>query len=79
MTNLPVMDMTVVEAIKKQIDNVKNDLDAHGSADRITDLVDDNKLVGKESYKPLLRSFCEVLREKGYPQTADFLIKQWRL
>ena len=73
------MDMTVVEAIKKQIDNVKNDLDAHGSADRITDLVDDNKLIGKESYKPLLRSFCEVLREKGYPQTADFLIKQWRL
>lgn len=79
MTELPMMDMAVVGAIKRLMDNIKNDIDAHNSVDQITDLVDDNKLVGKESYKPLLKSFCDLLREKGYPQTADFIVKQWRL
>ncbi len=79
MTELPTLDMAVVGTIKKLIENIRNDIDAHDSADQITDMVDDCKLVGKEAYKPLLRSFCDLLREKGYPQTADFLVKQWHL
>jgi hypothetical protein len=79
MTELFTMDMAVVGAIKRLMDNIKNDVDTHDSVDQITDLVDDYKLVGKGGYKPLLTSFCDLLREKGYPQTADFLVKQWRL
>jgi hypothetical protein len=79
MAELPTMDMAVVGAIKRLLENIKNDIDMHDSVDQITDLVDDHKLVGKSSYKPLLRSLCDLLREKGYPQTADFLIKQWKL
>jgi hypothetical protein len=79
MAELPTMDMAIVGAINKMLDNIKNDIDMHGSVDQITDLVDDNKLVGKSAYKPLLRSLCNLLREKGYPQTADFLVKQWEL
>jgi hypothetical protein len=78
MTELPMLDATVV-AIKKLLDNIKNDVDAHNSADQITDLVEQHRLNEKEAYRPLLRSFSDLLREKGYPQTADFLVKQWHL
>ncbi len=79
MSDLPIMDLTMVNEIKRLVDNIRNDVDAHGSADQIADLVEDHKLDKNETYKPLLRSFCDVLREKGYPQTADFLMKQWHL
>ncbi len=79
MTELPILDATVVGAIKKLLDNIKNDVDPHNSADQITDLVEQHKLNGKEAYRPLLKSFSDLLREKGYPQTADFLVKQWHL
>lgn len=79
MTGLPILDMTIVGAIKGLMDNIRNDIDPHDSADQITDLVEEHKLDRKEAYKPLLKSFSELLREKGYPQTADFLVKQWHL
>ena len=79
MPGLPVLDMSLVNIIKQMKDNVKNDIDPHKSMDKIADLVEDNKLFNKGGYKPLLRSVCDVLREKGYPSTAEFLTKQWRL
>jgi hypothetical protein len=79
MTELPMMDLTVVNAIKNLMDNIKNDIAPGNSMDDIADLVHDHKLIGKNSYKPLLRSICDLLREKGYPTTADFFTKHWRL
>jgi hypothetical protein len=79
MTELPILDASVVGAIKKLLDNIKNDIDPHNSADQITDLVEEHKLNEKKAYRPLLKSFSDLLREKGYPQTADFLVKQWHL
>ncbi len=79
MTELPILDMTLVGAIKGLMDNIRNDIDPHDSADQITDLVEEHKLDRKEAYKHLLKSFSDLLREKGYPQTADFLVKQWHL
>ncbi len=79
MTGLPILDMSLVNVIKQLMENIKNDIDPHKSMDGIADLVEDNKLSMKDEYKPLLRSVCDVLREKGFPSTADFLIKQWRL
>ena len=79
MTGLPILDMSLVNVIKQLMENIKNDIDPHKSMDGIADLVEDNKLGRKDEYKPLLRSVCDVLREKGFPSTADFLIKQWRL
>jgi hypothetical protein len=79
MTGLPTLDMALVKEIKRLLDNIKNDVDAHDSADGITDLVEEHKLDRNEAYRPLLKSFSDLLREKGYPQTADFLVKQWHL
>jgi hypothetical protein len=79
MNELPILDATVVGAIKKHLDDIRNDIDPHNSADQITDLVEQHKLDEKKAYGPLLKSFTELLREKGFPQTADFLAKQWHL
>jgi hypothetical protein len=79
MTELPILDPAIVGAIKSLLDNIKNDIDPHNSADQITNLVEEHKLETKTAYRPLLRSFSELLREKGYPQTADFISKQWHL
>ena len=79
MNELPILDATVVGAIKKLLDDIRNDIDPHYSADQITNLVEEHKLNDKKAYSPLLKSFTELLREKGFPQTADFLVKQWHL
>ena len=79
MTELPMMDMAVVGSIKKLMDNIKNDLDQGNSMDDIADLVFEYKLNEKKAYKTLLQSVCDLLREKGYPQTADFFVKHWHL
>jgi hypothetical protein len=79
MTELPVMNIGVVNSIKKLMDNIKNDIDPGNSMDDIADMVHDNKLIGKNTYRPLLQSVCDLLREKGYPATADFFTKHWRL
>jgi hypothetical protein len=79
MSELPTMDMAVVEAIKELKQNIKNDVDAGNRMDDIANLVFEHKLTEKEAYKPLLQSVCDLLREKGYPQTADFFAKHWRL
>jgi hypothetical protein len=76
---LPVLDTSVVDALKKLRDNVKNDIDLYASMDRIQELVVERRLVVNAAYKPLLKSVCDLLREKGYPQTAKALEKDWRL
>jgi hypothetical protein len=79
MTELPILDTTLVGAIKKLMDNIRNDVDQYSSMDQIADLVIENKLVRKKAYKPLLKSVCDLIQEKGYPQTAALLLKDWQL
>lgn len=79
MTELPMLDMTVVEAIKKLMGNIRNDVNQYDSMDDIADLVFDHTLAGKKAYKPLLQSVCDLLIEKGYAQTSDFFVKHWHL
>lgn len=79
MNELPVMNFSVVNSIKQLMANIENGIDPGNSMDDIADIVHDNKLINKSSYKPLLQSVCDLLREKGYPATADFFVKHWRL
>ena len=69
----------ILEEIEIRIENIRNDLDPYGNADGITDLVEDHHLSVREDVKPLLKSFCDLLREKGYPDTATFMSKQWHI
>jgi len=79
MTEIPMLDMTVVEAIKKLMGNIKNDVDQYDSMDDIADMVFDHKLAEKKAYKSLLQSVCDLLLKKGYAQTSDFFVKHWHL
>jgi hypothetical protein len=78
MIELPVLDPLIVE-LKRLINNIKNDADIYGSMDQIAEMVVEYKLSDKEVYKPLLQSACTLIREKGFPQTAAFAEKNWRL
>ena len=75
---LPMLDPLVVE-LKRLIDNIKNDADIYGSMDQIAEMVVEHKLADKKAYKTLLQSACTLIREKGFPQTAAFAEKNWRL
>jgi hypothetical protein len=77
--DLPVLDPVVSGEIKRLRDNIKNDIDIYNSMDQITELVVEHKLVGKKAYQQLLKSVCDLIREKGFPQTAAFAEKDWRL
>ena len=79
MTEFQILDTTVVSAVKNLRDNIKNDIDQFNSMEQIAELVYDHKLIGKNAYKTLLQSVCDLLREKGYTQTADFFVKHWQL
>jgi hypothetical protein len=70
---------SMLEEIKIRIENIRNDLDTDENADGITDLVEDNHLSDREDFKPLLKSFCDLLKEKGYPDTSAFISKQWHI
>ena len=61
------------------MDNIVNDIDRYNSTDQIVDLADEHKLAEKKAYIPLLQSVCNLLREKGYPQTAKLFMTHWRL
>jgi len=78
MIELPMLDPLVVE-LKRLIDNIKNDADIYGSMDQIAEMVVEYKLADKKAYKSLLQSACTLIREKGFPQTAAFAEKNWRL
>lgn len=79
MTELPIIDPTLTTAIKKLMDNIKNGIDQYNSMEQLADLVDDNKLAEKKAYKNLLQSICDLLREKGYPQTSARFVMHWHL
>ena len=79
MTEFQILDTTVVSAVKNLRDNIKNDIDQFNSMEQIAELVYDHKLIGENAYKKLLQSVCDLLRGKGYAQTADFFLKHWRL
>jgi hypothetical protein len=70
---------TIKDAIKMLIENIRNDVAPHQSADKIADLVEDHKLQKIEEIKPLLKNFSDVLLEKGFTNTSNFLNKQWHL
>jgi hypothetical protein len=78
MIELPMLDPLVVE-LKRLIDNIKNDQNIYGTMDQIAEMVVEHKLADKKAYKPLLQSVCTLIREKGFPQTAAFAEKDWRL
>ena len=78
MIELPMLDPLVVE-LKRLIDNIKNDADIYGSMDQIAEMVVEHKLADKQTFRPLLQSACTLIREKGFPQTAAFAEKNWRL
>jgi hypothetical protein len=78
MIELPMLDPLVVE-LKRLIDNIKNDKDIYGSMDQIAEMVVEHKLADNKTFKPLLQSVCTLIREKGFPQTAAFAEKDWRL
>jgi predicted transcriptional regulator len=65
--------------MKKLIENIKNNLNLHESAEKFVEAVDKNKLDQKEDYKPLLTSFCDVLREKGYPTISENFAEKWHM
>ena len=69
----------LLEEIEIRIENIRNDLDPYENADRISDLVEDHHLSGREDFNPLLKSFCDLLKEKGYPDTSAFISKQWHI
>ena len=70
---------TLLEEIGIRIENIRNDLDPYENADYVTDLVEDHHLSGRDDFKPLLKSFCDLLKEKGYPDTSKFIAKQWNI
>jgi hypothetical protein len=78
MIELPMLDPLVVE-LKRLIGNIKNDKDIYGSMDQIAEMVVEHKLADNKAFKPLLQSVCTLIREKGFPQTAAFAEKDWRL
>jgi hypothetical protein len=67
------------EEMKKLIANIKNNLDLYESADKFVKVVEKNKLDQKEDYKPLLISFCEALRETGYPTMSETFSEKWHI
>jgi hypothetical protein len=79
MIELPILDPAIVGELKQLIDNIKNDRDIYGSMDQIAEMVVECKLSDKKAYKPILQSVCTLIREKGFPQTAAFAEKNWRL
>jgi hypothetical protein len=79
MIELPILDPAVVGELKRLIDNIKNDRDIYGSMDQIAGMVVECKLSDKKAYKPILQSVCALIREKGFPDTAAFAEKNWRL
>jgi hypothetical protein len=67
------------EEMKKLIENIKNNLNLHESAEKFVAVVDKNKLDQKEDHKPLLISFCDALREAGYPVMSESFAEKWRI
>jgi hypothetical protein len=67
------------EEMKKLIANIKNNLDLYESADNFVKVVEKNKLDQKEDFKPLLLSFCDALREKGYPVMSETFAEKWHI
>jgi hypothetical protein len=67
------------EEMKKLIANIKNNLDLYESADKFVKVVEKNKLDQKEDFKPLLLSFCDALREKGYPVMSETFAEKWHI
>ncbi|MDQ7787200.1 MAG: hypothetical protein RDU01_06290 [Thermodesulfovibrionales bacterium] len=70
---------TTAEEINQLIENIKSDLNLHENAEKFVKAVDKNQLAQKEDYKPLLKSFCNVLRAKGYPIMAENFAEQWHI
>lgn len=68
-----------MEEMGKLIENIKNNIDLYESSDKFVNIVEKNHLEQKEAFKPLLRSFCSALREKGYPVVSDSFAEKWRV
>ena len=80
MSELPENELeSRVEEIKKIIEDIKNDLNLYEDTDKLVNLVNLYNLYQLDDCKPLLKSFCELLKEKGYPDTSEGLSEKWHL
>jgi hypothetical protein len=68
-----------VEEIKKIIEDIKNDSNLYEDTDKLVNLVNLYHLDQRDDCKPLLKSFCGLLKEKGYPDTSEILLEKWHL
>jgi|GEM_PF-1517581 len=68
-----------MEEMGKLIENIKKHIDFYESSERFVKIVEKNQLEQKEAFKPLLRSFCSALREKGYPVVSDSFAEKWHV
>jgi hypothetical protein len=67
------------EEMKKLIENIKNNFDLYESAEKFVKVVEKNKLDQEGEFTPLLLSFCDALREKGYPIISETFAEKWRI
>jgi hypothetical protein len=68
-----------MEELRKLIDNINKNLDIYENAEKFVKVVDKNKLDQQEVFRPLLLSFCDALREKGYPVVSDTFAEKWHI
>ena len=67
------------EEMKKLIENIRNNLHLHESAEKFVEVVEKNKLDQREDFTPLLLSFCDALRERGYPVMSETFAEKWHI
>jgi hypothetical protein len=80
MPELPENELaSKVEEIKKIIEDIKNDSNLYEDTDKLVNLVNLYNLDQMDDCKPLLKSFCDLLQEKGYPDTSEILSEKWHL
>jgi hypothetical protein len=68
-----------MDEMEKLIEKISSNLDFYESAERFVKVVEKNQLDQKEAFKPLLLSFCDALREKGYPVMSETFTKKWNI
>ena len=80
MSELPENELaSKVDEIKKIVEDIKNDSNLYEDTDKLVNFVNLYNLDQQEACKPLLKSFCELLKDKGYPDTSEILSEKWNL
>jgi len=67
------------EELQKLIENIENNVDLYESVEKFVKVVEKNNLHQQETCASLLLSFCDVLREKGYPVVSETFAEKWHI